>query len=415
MPSRSRSRRRGLAGRCACTTCPTPSAATRLAGLAVRHARLRTLDRRAAHGDRAAPSFPTKHARIGNAVGLDTPASAIALLRRAARRGLRASSDDPRRRRRADARADRRRRLRRGVPHRRAARAARRAAAASPTTRAGSTTLPERRCRRRWSSTWGPPPGEQYVDGDDLVLAGLELGNVFVAIQPPRGFGENPVAIYHDPGPRRPRTTTSPSTAGSTTFGAPTRSCTWASTARSSGCRARRWGSRAPLLAGRRARRPPALLPVRRQRPRRGHAGQAPRPRRRSSTTCAADDAGRHLRRARRSSSSCSTSTRGARRSTRPSCRPLQRADLGRCSRRPSCTATSSVDDAARRRRRSTSSSQHVDGYLCELKDAQIRGGLHVLGRRRRARRCVDLVLAIMRLPQRARAGAARRDRRAAA
>ena len=22
----------------------------------------------------------------------------------------------------------------------------------------------------------------------------------------------------------------------------------------------------------------------------------------------------------------------------------------------------------------------HVDGYLCELKDAQIRGGLHVLG-----------------------------------
>ena len=27
-------------------------------------------------------SFPTKHARIGNAVGLDTPASAIALLER---------------------------------------------------------------------------------------------------------------------------------------------------------------------------------------------------------------------------------------------------------------------------------------------------------------------------------------------
>ena len=45
----------------------------------------------------------------------------------------------------------------------------------------------------------GPPPGEWYVDGEDLVLAGLRLGNVFVAIQPPRGFGENPVAIYHDP------------------------------------------------------------------------------------------------------------------------------------------------------------------------------------------------------------------------
>ncbi len=47
--------------------------------------------------------------------------------------------------------------------------------------------------------TWGPPPGEWYVDGDDFVIAGLELGNVFLAIQPPRGYGENPVAIYHDP------------------------------------------------------------------------------------------------------------------------------------------------------------------------------------------------------------------------
>src|SRR5256886_2839247 len=46
---------------------------------------------------------------------------------------------------------------------------------------------------------WGPPPGELYVDGGALVLAGLRLGNVTLLIQPPRGFGENPVAIYHDP------------------------------------------------------------------------------------------------------------------------------------------------------------------------------------------------------------------------
>ena len=30
----------------------------------------------------------------------------------------------------------------------------------------------------------------RYIDGDDFVIAGLELGNVLVAIQPPRGFGE---------------------------------------------------------------------------------------------------------------------------------------------------------------------------------------------------------------------------------
>ena len=33
----------------------------------------------------------------------------------------------------------------------------------------------------------------------DFVIAGLELGNVLIAIQPPRGYGEDPVGIYHDP------------------------------------------------------------------------------------------------------------------------------------------------------------------------------------------------------------------------
>ena len=31
------------------------------------------------------------------------------------------------------------------------------------------------------------------------MLASLRFGNVLLMIQPPRGFGENPVAIYHDP------------------------------------------------------------------------------------------------------------------------------------------------------------------------------------------------------------------------
>src|SRR5207302_1547666 len=42
----------------------------------------------------------------------------------------------------------------------------------------------------------------------------------------------------------------------------------------------------------------------------------------------------------------------------------------------------------------------HVDGYLCELKDAQIRGGLHVLGRAPLDDAELDLVLALTRLPQ---------------
>ena len=53
----------------------------RVAGLAVRHAQLRHVapaDKRVAL---VFSAYPTKHARIGNAVGLDTPASAVALLR----------------------------------------------------------------------------------------------------------------------------------------------------------------------------------------------------------------------------------------------------------------------------------------------------------------------------------------------
>ena len=46
---------------------------------------------------------------------------------------------------------------------------------------------------------WGEAPGQLYVDGDEIVLASLAFGNVVLMIQPPRGFGENPIAIYHDP------------------------------------------------------------------------------------------------------------------------------------------------------------------------------------------------------------------------
>ena len=41
-----------------------------------------------------------------------------------------------------------------------------------------------------------------------------------------------------------------------------------------------------------------------------------------------------------------------------------------------------------------------VDGYLCELKDAQIRGGLHVLGQPPGGDALIDTVLAATRLPQ---------------
>ena len=42
----------------------------------------------------------------------------------------------------------------------------------------------------------------------------------------------------------------------------------------------------------------------------------------------------------------------------------------------------------------------HVDGWLCEIKDAQIRDGLHVLGQVPEGGELINLVLAILRSPQ---------------
>ncbi|OBA56217.1 cobaltochelatase subunit CobN [Nocardia sp. 852002-20019_SCH5090214] len=64
-------------------------------------------------------------------------------------------------------------------------------------------TLPEE-LRTAVVEAWGPPPGELFVDRSadpdgEIVIAALRFGNIVLLVQPPRGFGENPVAIYHDP------------------------------------------------------------------------------------------------------------------------------------------------------------------------------------------------------------------------
>ncbi len=46
---------------------------------------------------------------------------------------------------------------------------------------------------------WGQPPGKAYVHDGGFALAGLEFGNVFVALQPPRGYDMDPDLIYHRP------------------------------------------------------------------------------------------------------------------------------------------------------------------------------------------------------------------------
>ena len=177
----------------------------RVAGLAVKHAQLR----RVAPADKRLAvvfsAYPTKHSRIGNAVGLDTPASAIALLKSLRDNGYRigevpgldASDGD----------ALMHALIERGGqdpdwltdgqlasnPVRVPASRYREWFAALPDE---LTTAVERH--------WGPPPGELFVDRSadpdgEIVIAAMQLENLVILVQPPRGFGQNPVAIYHDP------------------------------------------------------------------------------------------------------------------------------------------------------------------------------------------------------------------------
>ncbi|MEV0291954.1 cobaltochelatase subunit CobN [Nocardia sp. NPDC050710] len=190
------------------TYVPDAERAARVAGIAVRYARLRHIpaaDKRIAL---MLSAYPTKHARIGNAVGLDTPASAIQLLTELGSAGydlgapgeipglaehdgdalihalIAAGGQDP-----DWLTAEQLE----GNPIR----------IGADTYTAWFETLPED-LRTGVVEAWGPPPGELYVDRSrdpkgEIVIAALRFGNVVLMVQPPRGFGENPVAIYHDP------------------------------------------------------------------------------------------------------------------------------------------------------------------------------------------------------------------------
>ncbi|WP_019202892.1 cobaltochelatase subunit CobN [Tsukamurella sp. 1534] len=183
---------------------PDPERADRVAGLALRHARLRTVPNAEKRIALMLSAYPTKHARIGNAVGLDTPRSALELIRRLRAEGydfgpsadipgldaddsdafihavIARGGQDPDWL--SDERLD-----------------AAEATVDPETYRAWFSTLPEN-LRNSVTEHWGEAPGSLFTTKDaGIAVAALRFGNLTVMVQPPRGFGENPVAIYHDP------------------------------------------------------------------------------------------------------------------------------------------------------------------------------------------------------------------------
>ncbi len=215
-----------------------PERAARVAGIAVRHARLKHKPNAEKKLALVFTAYPTKHSRVGNAVGLDTPASAVRVLDalRDAGYGVDEHPDN------GDELIHRL--INAGghdvewLTEEQLAAAPARVPLADY--QAWFDKL-EPELRQGMVDAWGEPPGNLYVDGDDIVLASLQFGNVVVMIQPPRGFGRTRSRSTTTPTCPR-RTTTWPRTAGWTTASAPTRSSTWASTARWNGCRARDLG-----------------------------------------------------------------------------------------------------------------------------------------------------------------------------
>ncbi len=173
-----------------------PERTSRLAGLAARFARLG----RTANTDKKIAillsNYPTKHSRVGNAVGLDTPASAIELLDALKEAGYRVDG--------APEEGD-------ALIHALINAGGHDLEFLTEEQLRGATGRLDTKRYAEWFARlpgelrgdveehWGPPPGDLYVEGGEFVVSGLSFENVFVGIQPPRGFGENPIAIYHDP------------------------------------------------------------------------------------------------------------------------------------------------------------------------------------------------------------------------
>ncbi len=170
--------------------------ARRVAGVATRLARLRSKPNAGKKVALVLSSYPTRHSRVGNAVGLDTPASAVKLLQALEEAGFDAG-DIP-----ADGDQLVHGLIAAGGYDEEFLTEEQLQVAQGQLDVASYAEwfadLP-RDLRAEVIARWGDPPGELYVSDQALVIAGVRFGNVFVCIQPPRGFSENPVAIYHDP------------------------------------------------------------------------------------------------------------------------------------------------------------------------------------------------------------------------
>ena len=218
--------------------------------------------RRKAAGERRVAvvlaNYPNRDGRIGNGVGLDTPAGVVRALGALEEGGFAVGP----------------------IPESGDALIAKLAvgptnAEADPASRDISETLSmadyqvffgglPRRVRDAVTARWGAPEADPFhiageVDCGRFAIPAFRLGNVAIGLQPARGYHIDPQASYHDPDLVPPHGS-SPSTPGSGAPSRPTPSSTSASTATSNGCPARRWRCRRRATRKRRWGRCPTSI-----------------------------------------------------------------------------------------------------------------------------------------------------------
>ncbi len=138
-------------------------------------------------------NYPNKDGRLGNGVGLDSPASALNLLRALKEAGyavgdLPAKGDDLIHRLAAGPTNDLTDRAQRpgGIKY------------ALADYRTFFDGLPTE-IREQVTQRWGPPEDDAFVVNGHFVLAAFYQGNVAVGLQPARGYNIDPKSTYHDP------------------------------------------------------------------------------------------------------------------------------------------------------------------------------------------------------------------------
>lgn len=155
--------------------------------------------RRAANGEKKIAivfhNYPALNSNIGSAAGLDSPESVRRLLAEMARRGYDVGEIPP------DSQAFIEELIANATNDRRYS-SERQIAAAEKLTAAQYAAffkpLPEK-VKARLTADWGDAPGEVFQYDGALLVPGTLKGNVFVTVQPPRGFEEDPSKLLHSP------------------------------------------------------------------------------------------------------------------------------------------------------------------------------------------------------------------------